>query len=259
MRYYQGVHRTHFLTFGAGHERYDHTVQRISDEARSSNFFATLSPHNRESVENLYPEFFSQHGDFIEQNKKGYGLWIWKSFLISKKLDELPDDEILVYLDAGCTINYSTQAAIDRWNYYLERAFQQNLLAFNWEGESFWERKWTRKDLVEHLQLSDSDLLTGQIEAGVNFWRVNEFTRNFAKRWFALSTQNNYQFLCEPEPSNRLEGFQQHRFDQAVFSALCKSHGITTLPNRYFEFAPNWAINATGEPIWTTRNRPKTT
>ena len=35
---------------------------------------------------------------------RGGGYWIWKSHII-KKINEINDNDILIYLDAGCSIN----------------------------------------------------------------------------------------------------------------------------------------------------------
>jgi hypothetical protein len=40
--------------------------------------------------------FWQKHGDFILSNPRGYGYWIWKSYLIQQKLLEIPDGDILL-------------------------------------------------------------------------------------------------------------------------------------------------------------------
>ncbi len=50
-------------------------------------------------------DFWNKHKDFILKNKRGYGYWVWKPYLISKILKEINDNDILLYLDAGCELN----------------------------------------------------------------------------------------------------------------------------------------------------------
>ena len=50
-------------------------------------------------------EFWKKNGDFIEKNKRGYGYWLWKSYIIKKTMDMMKDGDILLYLDSGCEIN----------------------------------------------------------------------------------------------------------------------------------------------------------
>jgi hypothetical protein len=251
------MHKSHFLTFGAGHPDYAITLKRISDNAHDSHFFTSITVHARETLEEQYPDFVRDHGDFIAKNKRGYGLWLWKAFLISKSLELLPNDDVLVYLDAGCTINHKTEESIAKFNYYVDLAFQQHILAFQLpDYGAFKETTWSRKDLTDHLQLSTADLDSGQMEANMILWRVDDYSREFANKWFHLMTANNYQFLVNPEPINRHPGYRDHRFDQAVFSAMYKSYGIQPLPTNYF--GGRWEEIGLAEPLWATRNRPMT-
>jgi hypothetical protein len=250
------MHKSHFLTFGAGHPDYAITLKRISDNVHDSNLFTSITVHSGETLEAQYPDFIRDHGDFIAANKKGYGLWLWKAFLISKSLDLLPNDDVLVYLDAGCTLNYKTEESIAKFNYYVDLAFQQHILAFQRSDDHtyFKETTWSRKDLTDHLQLSTADLDSGQMEAGMSLWRIDDYSREFTYKWFHLMTANNYQFLVNPEPINRHPGYWEHRYDQAVFSAMYKSYGIQPLPAKYF--GGQWETNGSAEPFWATRNKP---
>jgi len=49
-------------------------------------------------------EFWKKHGNFIENNKRGNGYWIWKPYIIMKNLDLMNDNDILLYLDCGCEV-----------------------------------------------------------------------------------------------------------------------------------------------------------
>ena len=50
------------------------------------------------------PEFWNNHSEFILANKRGYGYWLWKPYLIMKTLEQMNDNDILVYADCGCEI-----------------------------------------------------------------------------------------------------------------------------------------------------------
>jgi hypothetical protein len=250
------MHKAHLLTFGAGHPDYIQVLKRIEDEAKVSNLFSTISVNNRETIEELYPDFIRDHGAFIDENKKGYGLWLWKPYLISKLLERLPADEMLVYVDAGCTINSRTPEAAATFNNYLDIAFEQQVLGFQRLDHPtyFREATWTRKDLTDHLEISEVDLDSGQMEANTIFLRVGDYSREFVDTWFRLMTENDYKFLRSPGPENQHLGFCEHRFDQAVYSAIYKKRGLKSVPAQYF--GRRWEELGLGEPFWPTRKRP---
>ena len=50
-------------------------------------------------------EFWVKHGNFIENNKRGYGYWLWKSYIVKKQLELMKEGDILLYADSGCVMN----------------------------------------------------------------------------------------------------------------------------------------------------------
>ena len=49
---------------------------------------------------------------------RGGGYWIWKPYIISKMLEQINENDILVYIDAGCHINI-TKESKQRFNEYI--------------------------------------------------------------------------------------------------------------------------------------------
>ena len=41
----------------------------------------------------------------ITKNPRGYGYWLWKSYIIKKTIEKMSDDDILLYLDCGYEID----------------------------------------------------------------------------------------------------------------------------------------------------------
>lgn len=61
--------------------------------------------------------FWLKHCDFISLNKRGYGYWVWKPYIIKKTLKIMDNDDILLFLDCGCELNY---LARDKFLEYIE-------------------------------------------------------------------------------------------------------------------------------------------
>ena len=93
----------YFLTFGAGNSYID-AVQRLARQADEFKLFTEIFCMTESDLkEDL--EFWGKHGEFMMNNRKGYGYYIWKPYIISKTLSKLEKDDILLYLDAGCELN----------------------------------------------------------------------------------------------------------------------------------------------------------
>jgi hypothetical protein len=107
----------HFFTFGgasvgpggperAGEEKrnFHEAVSRLCDQARQFGMFEKIWGMTEQDLKHD-PEFWNQHGEWCEQNPRGYGYWVWKFYLIGKILKSMPEGELLLYLDCGCELN----------------------------------------------------------------------------------------------------------------------------------------------------------
>ena len=93
----------HFITF-ATHDNYLQAGERLTKQATNLKIFDNIKLHTLDNLKNDII-FWNQHKDFIENNIKGYGYWLWKPYLIKKEMDLLNDNDILLYLDSGCEID----------------------------------------------------------------------------------------------------------------------------------------------------------
>lgn len=102
-----------FITFGAGGDNYIEAGNRLIEQAKSLELFDKITLYKDADLK-ADTEFWEKHGDFIEKNKRGYGYWIWKPYLIKKSMDSMKDGDILLYADCGCEIDISEYS----WNVY---------------------------------------------------------------------------------------------------------------------------------------------
>lgn len=91
-----------FITFG--NEPYYKNVVRICNETKNMKIFNEIYGFTDKYLKSD-EEFWNKHGNFIENNENGYGLWIWKPYLIKKELDKSKENDILIYCDSTCEIN----------------------------------------------------------------------------------------------------------------------------------------------------------
>jgi hypothetical protein len=93
-----------FLTFGGGTPGYHKRVETLCKQAEELDFFTDIHGYTEFHLQQDN-NFWNKHAQFIQYYPRGYGYWIWKSYLILKELEKMKDDDVLMYIDAGCEIN----------------------------------------------------------------------------------------------------------------------------------------------------------
>jgi hypothetical protein len=223
----------HFLTFGGGNINIRRSAKRLANEAKKLDLFASINCLTDIDLEKKYTEFFNRLELFREslndKGQKGYGRWAWKPFLILQYLNLIPEDSILLYLDAGCHFNINTVSK-ERFLMYCESAniyeslamqlylygLGPNLNAFEYEYNSY--------DNKNQLSISDSDWESHQIQAGILFFKNNIRVRNFIKDWLNYCTADDFKNLNENLIVQTDKQFREYRWDQSIFSLLYKKN-----------------------------------
>jgi hypothetical protein len=208
-----------FITFGAGEKNYIDAGKRLLRQANNLNLFDKTILYTDEFLKKD-TEFWSKHKAFIENNKRGYGYWLWKSFIIKKTIEKMQDNDILLYLDSGCEIDIREKDfLIDCFNIVendLIISFKVNCL----------EKNYNKMDLLLKLNMNNNKYLnTNQHPAGVLLILICEKTRNLINEWYELSC--NYHLIDDTNSINKnLNCFIEHRHDQSIFSLLTKKYNI---------------------------------
>ena len=103
------------ITFASGNNCYYEAAKRLINQAESTSLFeCELITENCLKSDN---EFWDKHSNFIEKNKRGFGYWIWKPYIIKKTMQTLNTGDVLLYLDSGCEIDINKKRQIEE---YLE-------------------------------------------------------------------------------------------------------------------------------------------
>ena len=208
-----------FITFGAGGPNYIDAGKRLIKQAKSTGHFDKTILYTAEDLKND-KEFWNQHSNFISKNKRGYGYWIWKSYIIKKTMETMKDGDILLYLDCGCEIGGSTQSLIPRFFNYVKKDKIIGSPAYAIE------KKWCKKDLIKYLNVDNDKILNSwQRQAGTSMYLICDETINLVNEWYKLCC--NYHMIDDsPSIEPNLDCFNEHRHDQAIFSLLTKKYEI---------------------------------
>jgi len=209
----------YFITFGAGAEHYTEAVNRLINQATSLELFDKIIGYNDSYLRNDI-EFWNQHSTFIENNGRGYGYWLWKSYIIKKTMESMKDGDVLLYLDCGCELDIRKKEQIA---HFLELVKNEYIIGAE-SGQI--EKKYNKMDLIIKLNTLDEKYFdTIQHQAGAILFFVCDKTRNFVNEWYELGCDyHNIDDTPSIEPN--FDCFIDHRHDQSVFSLLTKKYNL---------------------------------
>ena len=173
------------------------------------------------------------------KNKRGYGYWFWKPYLILKIMKEMNNGDILHYADVGCHINSEGHKRFKEYISLLNKqkkgiiSFQYFPLKKNKKNEfpRRQEYKYTKADLLNYFNFLYNKKIThtDQFWAGSFFIKKNKFTILFINEWMSLFKKNIKLVDDSPSKIKNHKNFIENRHDQSIFSILCKKYKILSL------------------------------
>jgi hypothetical protein len=207
-----------FITFGGGGKKYIDAGKRLMKQAKKTGYFDKTILYTGKKMRNDN-NFWKKHSKFITRNKRGWGYWIWKSYIIKKTMNKLNDGDILMYLDAGCEIGGEKQNLIPTFFDYVKN---DKIVG----GKTCIEKEWCKMDLLHKLHMQNSDLINSpQRCGGVLLFYICKDTRDIVDKWYKISC--NYHMIDDsPSIKPNLNCFNEHRHDQSIFSLLTKKYGL---------------------------------
>jgi hypothetical protein len=201
--------------------KYAKTLARISEEAKAFGIFHYMFAFNESDLD---PEFWARHGDFITGNKRGFGYWIWKPYVIDLALSKIPSGCFLFYTDAGCLIS---APGVPRALEYVKTLETNNKDVLGFEmGHQ--ESTWSKGDVYAYFNVSPESLEhKGQIMATSAVFRQSPRAVSLVKKWRDIM-ENNYNLIDDsPSVTPNNPGFVENRHDQSIFSMLVKNNRDT--------------------------------
>ena len=207
-----------FITFGAGGQNYYDAVERLTRQANTLKLFDTIIAYTDKDLKND-TEFWSQHSNFILNNSRGYGYWVWKSYIIKKTMETLNNNDILLYLDCGCEIDIRKKNTMMR---FFEHVKKDYVICSN----NGIDRQWIKMDLILKLDMLDDNYLNKEMrQAGAILFNICDKTRDLVNKWYELSCE--YHNIDDtPSISKNFNCFMEHRHDQSIFSLLTKKYNL---------------------------------
>jgi len=234
--------KKYFISFGAGNQDYYDAVKRITNQASSLDIFDEVIGYTDNDLKND-KYFWNKHSEFILANKRGFGYWLWKPYFIMKKLEQMNDNDILVYADSGCEIpNNNKEKYRQRWVNKF-KLVQSDLIIDTLACNGIClEKEWTKMDLILYLNMNNPLYLnTAQHQGSALIILKCKKIVDLVKEWY--NTACNYHLLDDTQSiAKNLPCFKEHRHDQSIYSLLVKKYNLHN----------NYILK---DVIWIARNR----
>ena len=162
-------------------------------------------PYNKQHLD---PSYSQKHIKILSQ-KRGAGYWLWKPYVILKTLEEIPENDVVLYVDSGGRIEKPVDHLINQLATY-------DILVF----ESDWNnRRYVKKDLLQMMKLDNDETRNAlHLQASFIVIKNTQFSRNFIKNW--LSWCENEKALTDIPSAEEYPDFFDHRHDQAILTLL---------------------------------------
>ena len=223
----------HFITFAT--TSYVNYAQNLCKSAMEIGIFDTARIFTYKDIDK----------DFLEKNKdiillkRGAGYWLWKSYIINKKLETVNDGDIVCYCDS----KYLFKTNIRN----IEKAYisDKNIgITQNKPTDGVYKEKlYSKIDAFNLMGITNEYRLSfkesPQAWAGFIIIRKAPLSCLFIKRWLYFS-QNPLIITDLKSVTGREDpSFIENRHDQTVLSLLAKKWGLPfhTMREQFVSFA----------------------
>ena len=204
----------YFVSYGDN----DYKIQRnrIKFQARKFKIFEKIFIYNYKDLDMRFRKSYSQ----ILKEDKGGGLWLWKSQIILQTLEKLKDDDVLLYLDSGSTLNIKGK---DRLVEYFNILSNSNKDILLFRMPTIIEKNWTTKEVFQYFNVEENRDITDTLQClgGIIFAKKTKGTIDFFKL-FQKSVKDDPNLISNYYDKNQHKSFMEGRHDQSILSVMAK-------------------------------------
>lgn len=244
-----------FFTAGLGTAEFESSAFRLASQAASFKIFDTVKVFTTDEVMLLCSRLSEWYPEQDLSEIKGFGWYTWKS----KLADLVVRDQILgrydgyMYLDSGCEMFLSVLSK-RRLIRMMEQAGATGATLFTIPTPEVWH---TKKDVLELFMNADVFALSNQFQSGSWLLNDSETSKSLVNRWESLAAISPQMTDESLSKSGEYPEFRVHRYDQAIFSMVCKELGLSPSKHVIPGSTQSWKYltRAFSYPFWWSRNR----
>lgn len=213
----------HFLTFATknwvnANERMRKDMEEVQNK---TSFFKSIDILTEDDLGDDWNSYFSKY-----TKDHAYAYWSWKPYIILRKLKQLKDGEVLLYIDGGCkfptgdeTIPFVTELENKVYQMQKSNSFMGISKATIPRGSI------VRNSILKFFGLeNDNEFVYGlgsHYRAGLLLLIKTDDCMKFIETWYE-TMRDNYEQLVHPEidKDSELPMFYHNGGDQAILHCL---------------------------------------
>ena len=225
-----------------GDSNYAIQKEFLRETATASSFFDEIIIFNPEDIDHS----FEEHIHDITLHGRGGGYWTWKPYFVKRILDQLDENDILTYCDAGSMINGIAKTRFEEYMGLLQSSLT-GTLDFELPFKEF---QYTKQEVFNYFNTPTSVVNSNQLMATVLILKKCAHTDMIVGHWYNTVLENLFLFTDEKNGTQHLN-FIDHRHDQSIFSVIRKTYGANIIPDETYFL--DFLREGRGFPFWATR------
>jgi hypothetical protein len=232
--------KIHLITYGDN--KFARSKQRLNNEAINSNWFHNVTIYG---PEDLKEDFKNEFNDILKQPRGG-GYWIWKFDIIKQQLTKINKNDILIYLDAGCSININGKK---RFYEYIEMLNNSDKGIISFQLPHL-EICYTIKELLQHFDIDEPK----QFMATILIMKNTEKMMKIIDECINILRKDHLLVTDHYNKIGQCKEFKDNRHDQSILSLVRKKYGSIILKDETW-FTPFGNAKSQEFPFWATRKK----
>jgi len=261
-----------YLTY-FGDNNFSIGKSRIRNQAENFGVFKSIFEYGEKDLENNL--FWENYAKSMMTQRSGmqrryYGYYACKPYFILEALNQIPENEVLLYVDSGCELNKN---GLEKLQQYYQECLDTEGVFFTLDLP---EIQWTKMDTYRHIIGDDDEyLMTRQIISGIFLLKNTVMIKELVQKWIDICVEDGGRYLDDSPSMLPNDGiFRENRHDQSIWSLLLKkkaeTHDFTFHEDDTYETIWNaaglsgvpvgpeqakiWNTYGKEYPIWATRN-----
>lgn len=240
-----------FVTFAGGGQNFYAAANRLKRQALNMNLFDKVLILDPPTLKHYSPDYSEL--EIIKSVELYSYFHASKAWVIRETLREtFGKFDVVMYADAGCELLSNIFTRKQLKSMLINSKFQGGLA----EQTHISEREWTKRELLDYLNVNTKDKLSGQIQATWSILNFSSKNRRFSEEWcYLLNPKLGLMQRTILDPKIQFSGFKEHRSDQSIFSLLWKRFELPTQDLRSEWSFKLGLVRRASNPIQTIRNR----
>jgi len=204
----------HFITYA--NEKYKEKQNKLCRLVGSYNEYERVKFYSEEWLRTT--KFFEEN-QWVLYQERGGGYWLWKPYVILETLKEIPEGDVVVYLDCGDVIK-------EGLSLYLESVLEKEPCLLLCGG--YPQKHYTKRDCFHYMNCDEPTYHNViQLEAGFQAWKRCEKSIEVLEEQIKFG--KDYKIITDTPNKCGLpnyDGFVDHRHDQSILTNLAVKHQL---------------------------------